>query len=199
MSIGCPTIAWSVAGNAFRRKVRRSAKGYRVCGDEVWVDPQADVRLFGYPYRWDNPEWREFSLMRGSGEDVFSVERRIGFGAALLSWRGEGASPGVADGDNVAGHRAAEFIAGIGAVAGADDSLAAAAWSVAHRAVRCGGDVPASGALGLAAVGFGGLHRIKAGAVVRRPFCYFECFMAQNAVLGAVIGRNHDCLSGSRR
>ena len=65
--------------------------------------------------------------MRGSGEDVFSVERRIGFGAALLSWRGEGASPGVADGDNVAGHRAAEFIAGIGAVAGADDSLAAAA------------------------------------------------------------------------
>ena len=65
--------------------------------------------------------------MRGSGEDVFSVERHIGFGAALLSWRGEGAIPGVADGDNVAGHRAAEFIAGIGAVAGADDSLAAAA------------------------------------------------------------------------
>ena len=117
--------------DCFRRKVQRSVKGYRVCGDEVWVDPQADVRLFGYPYRWDNPEWREFNLMRGSGEDVFGVERRISFGAALLSWRGEGASPGVADGDNVAGHRAAEFIAGIGAVACADDSLAAAAWPIA--------------------------------------------------------------------
>ena len=118
---------WTAPG----ARCSRSVKGYRVCGDEVWVDPQADVRLFGYPYRWDNPEWREFNLMRGSGEDVFGVERRISFGAALLSWRGEGASPGVADGDNVAGHRAAEFIAGIGAVACADDSLAAAAWSIA--------------------------------------------------------------------
>ena len=66
-----------------------------------------------------------------------------------------------------------------------------------YRAVRCGGDVPASGAFGLAAVGFGGLRRIRAGAVVRRPFCYFERFMAQNAVLGAVIKRNHDCLKWS--
>ncbi len=110
-----------------RRKVRRSVKGYRVCGDEVWIAPQADVRLFAYPYRRGCPERREFSLMRGSGADVFGVERRISFRAALLSWRGEGAGPGVADGDNVAGHRAAEFIAGIGAVAGADDSLAATA------------------------------------------------------------------------
>ena len=120
-------LGWWRWLDCFRRKVRGSVKGYRVCGDKVWVAPQADVRLFGYPYRWDNPEWREFSLMLGSGEDVFGVERRISFGAELLSWRGEGASPGVADGDNVAGHRAAEFIAGIGAVAGADDSLAAAA------------------------------------------------------------------------
>ena len=51
--------------------------------------------------------------------------------------------------------------------------------------------------LGLAAVGFGGLRRIRAGGVVRRSFSYFECFMAQNAVLRAVIGRNHDCVKWS--
>lgn len=53
--------------------MRRSVKGYRVCGDEVWIDPQADVRMFDYPYRRGNAEWREFSLMQGSVKRMYSV------------------------------------------------------------------------------------------------------------------------------
>lgn len=48
--------------------------------------------------------------MLGSGADVFGVERRISFGEALLSWRGEGTGPGVADGDNASGYKVAGLL-----------------------------------------------------------------------------------------
>ena len=60
-------------GGCFRRKARRSVKGYQVEGDEVWVDPQSDARLFGYPYRRSSPEWRELYRMRESVERMYSV------------------------------------------------------------------------------------------------------------------------------
>ena len=53
--------------------MRRSVKGCRVCGDEVWVAPQANARLFGYPYRRNITEWRAYSDLLGSVERMYSV------------------------------------------------------------------------------------------------------------------------------
>ena len=60
-------------GNCLRRKVRRSVKGYQVKDNEVWVDPQANVRLFGYPCRRGGREWLDYSGMRGGVERMYSV------------------------------------------------------------------------------------------------------------------------------
>lgn len=60
-------------GGCLRRKVSRRVKGYRVCGDAVWVDPQANIRLFGYPYRRNSPERLPYRQLRGSVERMYSV------------------------------------------------------------------------------------------------------------------------------
>ena len=37
------------------------------------VDPQDDVRVFGYPHRRGSAAWLEFSLLRGNVERMYSV------------------------------------------------------------------------------------------------------------------------------
>ena len=39
----------------------------------MWIDPQANVRLFGYPYRRNSPDWWAYSDLRGSVERMYSV------------------------------------------------------------------------------------------------------------------------------
>ena len=39
----------------------------------MWVDPQSDVRLFGYPQRRGRVAWLELILLRGSVERMYSV------------------------------------------------------------------------------------------------------------------------------
>ena len=60
------------SGKCLRHKVRKSAPGYSVRGEEVWIDPLASPWLFGYPWRRGSEEWKLLYNHRGAIERLFS-------------------------------------------------------------------------------------------------------------------------------
>ena len=59
-----------------RRKER--GRGYAVCGDESWEDPESDIRLFGGRIRRNSPKWQAKYGKRWGVERVFGGWKQQG-------------------------------------------------------------------------------------------------------------------------
>ena len=61
-----------------RREADPPPLGYSVHGNEVWVDPKADLWVFGYPYRHGSAEFDFLYLYRLAVERAFGEMKKPG-------------------------------------------------------------------------------------------------------------------------
>ena len=64
--------------DCLRREADQPPVGYSVHGNEVWVDPQADPWVFGYPYRHGSEEFDILYLYRLAVERTFGEMKKPG-------------------------------------------------------------------------------------------------------------------------